>query len=82
MDPARHYYTLAQETVLSKDKYTGNISNTINYLGKAFSWDRNYIQKALKDPLFSHLEEYENFKAIVDKYKQNESDSNNTPEGK
>jgi hypothetical protein len=79
LDPARHYYTLAQETVLSKDKYTGNISNTINYLGKAFSWDRSYVQRAQKDPLFSHLQEYENFRAIIDKYKQNESESNNPP---
>lgn len=79
LDPARHYYTLAQETVLSKDKYTGNISNTINYLRKAFSWDRSYVQRAQKDPLFSHLQEYENFRAIIDKYKQNESKSNNPP---
>jgi hypothetical protein len=27
-DPARHYYKLAQETILSKDKDTGNISNS------------------------------------------------------
>lgn len=80
LDPARHYYTLAQETVLSKDKYTGNISNTINYLGKAFSWDRSYVQRAQSDPLFSHLQEYENFKALIDKYKQNESESNNPPQ--
>jgi hypothetical protein len=78
-DPARYNYTLAQETILSKDKDTGRISNTINYLGKAFSWDRSYIQKAQKDPLFSQLQEYEKFKALIDKYKQLESESNNTP---
>jgi hypothetical protein len=78
-DPALHYYTLAQETVLSKDQNMGGISKTINYLGKAFSWDRSYVQKALKDPLFSQLQEYEKFKTVTDKYKQPESESNNTP---
>jgi hypothetical protein len=78
-DPARHYYKLAQETILSKDKYTGNISSTINYLAKAFSWDSGYIQRAQKDPLFSQLQEYENFRAIIDKYKQNENEPNSTP---
>ena len=78
-DPARHYYTMAQESILSKDNSIGNISNTIKYLRAAFSWDNSYIQKAQNDPLFSHLQEYENFKAIVDKYKQNESEPKNTP---
>jgi hypothetical protein len=80
-DPARHYYTRAQETILSKDKDTGNISNAISYLRAAFSWDSGYVQKAQRDPLFSHLQEYENFKAMIDKYKQNESDENNTSGG-
>ena len=78
-EPASHYYTLAQESMLSKDQSLGSISNTMNYLRAAFSWDRSYVQRALNDPLFSHLQEYENFKAIIDKYKQHESDSNNTP---
>lgn len=78
-DPARHYYALAQESMLSKDKSVGSIGNTIGYLRAAFSWDSSYVQRAQKDPLFSHLQEYENFKAIIDKYKQNESQSNNTP---
>lgn len=69
-DPANYYYTLAQEAILSKDKTTGRISNTISNLGYAFKWDRNYIQRALKDPLFSQLQEYEKFKAVIDKYKQ------------
>ena len=68
-DPARYYYTLAQETILSKDKTTGSISNTINHLGKAFNWDRSYVQGAQKDPLFSQLQEYEKFKSVLDKYK-------------
>jgi hypothetical protein len=78
-NPALYYYTQAQETILSKDKNTGSISNTINCLGKAFSWDRSYVQRAQKDPLFSQLQEYEKFKAVIDKYKQPESESNNTP---
>ena len=78
-DPARHYYALAQESMLSKDKSVGSISNTIGYLRAAFSWDSSYVQRAQKDPLFSHLQEYENFKAIVDKYTQNENESKNTP---
>lgn len=78
-DPARYYYRLAQETLLSKDKDTGSIGNTIYHLRKAFSWDRSYVQRAQKDPLFSQLQEYEKFKAAIDKYKQLESESNNTP---
>jgi len=78
-DPALYYYTLAQETILSKDQNTGAISNTINYLGKAFSWDGSYVQKAQKDPLFSQLQEYKKFNAVMDEYKQPESESNNTP---
>ncbi len=76
-NPARYYYTLAQEAILSKDKDAGNISITIRYLGKACSWDRSYAQKAQKDPLFAHIQEYERFKAVVDKYKQSENESNN-----
>jgi hypothetical protein len=64
---------------LSKDKDTGSISRTINYLGKAFRWDRSYVQKAQKDPLFSQLQEYEKFKALIDKYKQPVIESSNTP---
>jgi hypothetical protein len=78
-DPARYNYVLAQEAILSKDKDTGRISNTIDHLGKAFSWDRSYVQKAQKDPLFSQLQEYEKFKALIGKYQQLESESNNTP---
>jgi hypothetical protein len=78
-DPARYYYTQAQETILSKDKDTGRISNTIRHLGKASSWDGSYVQRAQKDPLFSQLQEYEKFKAVIDKYKRPESESNNTP---
>jgi len=78
-DPARYYYTLAQETILSKDKNTGSISYTIKHLGNAFSWDRSYVQKAQKDPLFSKLQEYEKFKAVIDKYKEPKSELNNTP---
>jgi hypothetical protein len=78
-DPARYYYRLAQETILSKDKATGSISNTISYLRKAFSWDSDYARRAQKDPLFSHLQEYENFRSIIEKYKQNESEPNHTP---
>ena len=78
-DPALYYYTLAQETILSKDQNTGGIRNTINYLGKAFNWDGSYVQKAQKDPLFSQLQEYKKFNAVMDEYKQPESESNNTP---
>jgi hypothetical protein len=74
-DPARHYYRRAQETILSK----GDIRNTIFYLEKAFSWDRSNVQRAQTDPLFAHLQEYERFKALIDKYKQPESKSNSTP---
>ena len=78
-DPARHYYRLAQETILNKDTGAGNIRFTITYLGKAFSWDRGYVQRAQKDPLFAHLQEYEKFRALIDKCKQPQSESNNTP---
>jgi hypothetical protein len=78
-DPAHYYYTLAQETILSKDKSTGHISNAINQLGRAFSWDNSYVQRAQNDPLFSHLQEYDRFKAVIDKYKQPNSESSNTP---
>jgi hypothetical protein len=77
-DPALYYYTRAQDTILSKDQNRGGIGNTIYYLGKAFSWDSSYVQKAQKDPLFSQLQEYERFKTVTDKYKQPESESNNT----
>jgi hypothetical protein len=78
-DPALYYYKQAQESILSKDKGIGSVSNTLNQLRKAFEWDRNYVQRAQNDPLFSHLREYEKFLAVINKYKQPESEPNNTP---
>ena len=77
LNPARYFYTKAQESILNKDKNTGGIDFTIKYLGKAFSWDRNYMQKAQNDPLFSQLQEYERFVAVINKYKEADDESTN-----
>lgn len=77
-NPARYYYTLAQESMLKAGPDLARIGIAIRYLGQAFSWDKTYVQKALNDPLFSHLKDYEKFKAVIERYKLSESESNDT----
>jgi hypothetical protein len=72
LDPAGLYYSRAQEAMLSKDPSTGGTGSAIRFLGKAFSWDRSYVERAQNDPLFAHLREYDKFKAVLDKYREHE----------
>jgi hypothetical protein len=72
LDPAGLYYSRAQEAMLSKDQTTGGVRTAIMLLGKALSWDRSYVMRAQNDPLFAQLREYDKFKAVLDKYREQE----------
>ncbi len=51
--------------MFSSDSSIKKLSRVIDYLDLAFSWDRSYVQKAQKDPVFAQLHEYEKFKLVI-----------------
>jgi hypothetical protein len=71
LKPGPHYYGLAQETILNGG--IGSTRGALRYLKIAFSWDGTYIQEAKKDPLFAHLQQYEQFKSLMEKYNSSHS---------
>ena len=71
-DPAAAFYKSAQNRVLA-----GKATDAIHPLKIAFSWDRSYVDRSQKDSIFSMLQDYEPYIALISKYKLVESGSSN-----
>jgi hypothetical protein len=64
-DPARANYILAQEHAAK-----GSMDKSLMYLKKSLKWDISYGEKAVADPNFDRIKNFERFKALIEKYCQ------------
>lgn len=69
-DPALEAYAIAQNKMSRNSINAELIREAISSLRTAFSWDISYLEKAKNDPLFSKLQNYEVYKALILEYEK------------